>query len=167
MQELAFDNRGLASIPRVDILEAGIPCSGHSRAGKAKRGLAQAEAHPEVGHLVVSALVILAKTNPAIVVIENVVDYSVSGSADILRNQLRDLGYRTEERILNGKEWGCLENRNRWCMLAITHGIEFSFDDLMPPITQKKTLGDVLEQMAPDDPRWSRMQGLKDKDDRL
>lgn len=164
MQELAFDDRGVATLPRVEILELGLPCSGASRAGRSKRGLEHAEAHPEVGHLVVSALLILSKTNPAIVIFENVPEYAQTGSADILRNQLRDMGYRTEERVLNGKEWGALENRNRWCMVATSHGIEFNFDQLMPPVAREQTLGDVLEPLAPDDPRWSRMQGLKDKE---
>lgn len=164
MQELAFDERGLASLPRVEALEIGIPCSGSSRAGRSKRGLEHAEAHPEVGHLVVSTLVILSKINPAIVIFECVPEYAQTGSADILRNQLRDLGYQTQERVLNGKEWGALENRNRWCMVAVTHGVEFGFDQLMPPVTHQKTLGDVLEPLAPDDPRWGRMQGLKDKE---
>ena len=164
MQELAFDERGLATIPRVEILEMGLPCSGASRAGRSKRGLEHAEAHPEIGHLVVAALVILSKTNPAITIFENVPEYAQTGSADILRNQLRDMGYRTEERILNGKQWGALENRNRWCMVAVTHGIEFDFEKLVPPIERTKTLGDVLEPLANDDPRWSLMQGLKDKE---
>lgn len=164
MQELAFDDRGVASIPKVEILEMGLPCSGASRAGKSKRGLIHPEAHPHVGHLVVSALVIVSKTNPAIVVLENVPEYAQSASADILRNQLRDMGYNTHERVLNGKEWGALENRNRWCMLAVTAGIEFDFDQLQPPVARDKLLGDILEPMAADDPRWSAMQGLKDKE---
>lgn len=164
MQELAFDERGLASLPKVEVLEAGLPCSGASKAGRSKRGLAHAEAHPEVGHLVVSALVIIGKTNPAIVILENVPEYAVSASADILRNQMRDLGYETQERILNGKQWGTLENRTRWCMVAVTQGIKFDFEQLMPPATRERRLGEVLEPLAPDDPRWSRMEGLKAKE---
>lgn len=163
MQELAFDERGLASLPRVEVLEMGLPCSGASKAGRSKRGLVHPEAHPDVGHLVVSALVILNKVNPAVVVLENVPEYAQSASADILRNQLRDLGYTTQERILSGKDWGTLENRNRWCMVAVTHGIQFDFDQLMPPAHRERVLKDVLEDIAPDDVRWSDMQGLKDK----
>lgn len=164
MQELAFDERGLANIPRTEVLIMGLPCSGASKSGRAKRGLAHPEAHPEVGHLVVSALVILSKSNPAIVLLENVPPYANSASADILRNQLRDMGYITHERILNGKEWGTLENRDRWVMVAVTHGIEFDFTQLMPPDAKVQRLGDVLEAISPDDPRWSKMQGLKDKE---
>lgn len=165
MQELAFDDRGVASLPKVDILEAGIPCSGSSRSGKSKLGLAHAEAHPHVGHLVVSALVIVSKTNPAIVCIENVPEYSTSASADILRNQFRDMGYNTHERILNGKQWGALENRNRWCLLAVTSGIEFDFDQLQPPGPSLQVIADIVDQnIGPDDPCWRTFEYLKTKE---
>lgn len=166
MQELAFDDRGLAQIPKVEIMELGLPCSGASKAGLAKRGHGIAEAHPDVGHLVVASLVILNKASPAIVIYENVVPYSASASAAILRNQLRDLGYETHERVLNGKEWGALENRDRWCMVAVTQGIKFDFDQLMPPASKPRELGDVLDPIPLDDPRWSRMEGLKAKQER-
>lgn len=165
MQELAFDDRGVASIPKVEILEMGLPCSGASRAGKSKRGLIHPESHPDVGHLVVSALVIVSKSNAAIVVFENVPEYASSASADILRNQLRDMGYNTHERILNGKAWGTLENRNRWCMVAVTEGIAFDFEQLQPPGANSRTISDILDQtIGPDDPRWRSFQYLKDKE---
>jgi DNA (cytosine-5)-methyltransferase 1 len=144
----------------------GLPCSGHSVAGLAKRGHGIPEAHPEVGHLVVSALIIINKTNPACILFENVPGYEGSASAAILRNQLRNLGYRTEERILNGKEWGAIENRDRWCMVAVTEGIEFSFDQLMPPKSKPRQLGEILEAVPLDDPMWSPMEGLKAKQER-
>ncbi len=164
-QEFAFDDRGVASIPKVEILEMGIPCNGASRAGKSKRGLVHAEAHPDVGHLVVSSLVIVSKSNAAIVIIENVPEYAQSASADILRNQLRDMGYNTHERVLNGKEWGTLENRNRWCMVAVTHGIAFDFDQLQSPVGNEKIIADVLDRSIElNDPRWREYQYLKDKE---
>lgn len=165
MQELAFDDRGVASIPKIEILEMGLPCSGASKAGRSKRGLAHPEAHPHVGHLVVAALIIVSKTNPAIVIMENVPEYSQSASADILRNQFRDLGYNTSERVLNGKEWGALENRNRWCMIAVTHGIAFDFDQLQPPGASAQLIADVLDKtIAPDDPKWRSFDYLKTKE---
>lgn len=165
MQELAFDDRGVASIPKVEILEMGLPCSGASRAGKSKRGLVHPESHPDVGHLVVSALVIVSKSNAAIVILENVPEYAQSASADILRNQLRDMGYNTHERILNGKQWGTLENRNRWCMVAVTDGILFDFEQLQPPGPNARTIADVLDKtIEPDDPRWRSFQYLKEKE---
>lgn len=163
MQELAFDDRGVASIPKVELLEMGLPCSGASRAGKSKRGLVHPESHPDVGHLVVPALVIAIKSNAAIIVAENVPEYAYSASADILRNQFRDMGYVTHERILNGKEWGTLENRNRWCMVAVTEGIAFDFEQLQPPGVNGRTVGDVIDRVPPDDPSWKSVQYLKEK----
>lgn len=166
MQELAFDDRGLAQVPKVEIMEMGLPCSGASKSGLAKRGHGIAEAHPEVGHLVVASLMILNKAAPAIVLYENVPGYAATASAAILRNQLRDLGYVTQERILNGAEWGALENRDRWCMVAVTEGIEFGFDQLQPPAKRPRQLGDVLEPIALDDVRWKPMTYLVDKQER-
>jgi len=165
MQELAFDERGVASIPKVEILEMGLPCSGASRAGRSKRGLAHPEEHPEVGHLVVSALVIASKSNAAIILLENVPEYAQSASADILRNQLRDMGYKTHERILSGKEWGVLENRNRWCMVAATEGVDFDFDQLHPGTPTTKKVSDILDKgITPDDPCWREFGYLKSKE---
>lgn len=164
MQELAFDSRGIASIPKCEILEMGLPCSGASQAGKSKRGLAHPEAHPHVGHLVVSALMILNRCNPAVAVLENVPQYAQSASADILRNQLRDMGYVTHERVLNGKEWGAHENRNRWCMIAVTEGLEFDFDQLMAPGAAHQLIAEVLDDIGPDDERWRTFDYLKTKE---
>ena len=166
LQELAFDERGVAEIPKVEVMEMGLPCSGESRAGKAKRGLSQGEAHPDVGHLVVGALVILSKANPAAIVFEQVPTYATSASADILRNQLRDMGYVTHERVLRGKEWGALEDRVRWCMVAVSEGIEFDFAQLQPPPLKERTIADVLDTVPSDDPSWSTMAGLKAKEER-
>lgn len=164
LQELAFDERGVAQIPKVEIMEMGLPCSGESRAGKAKRGLSSGEAHPDVGHLVVGALVILSKANPAAVVFEQVPTYASSASANILRNQLRDMGYVCHERLLRGSEWGALEDRVRWCMVAVTEGIEFDFDQLQPPGRGQQKLGDALEDVPADHPSWSTMAGLRAKE---
>lgn len=166
LQELAFDERGLAKIPKLDILEMGLPCSGASVAGMAKNGLKRPEQHPDVGHLFVGALIIINKTNPAIIEFENVPNYAQTASADVLRLQLRDLGYETHERILRGEDWGTLEPRNRWVMVAVTHGIQFDFDQLVGPGKRGLKLGDALESIAEDDPRWSQMSGLKAKQER-
>lgn len=163
MQELAFDERGVATIPKTEIFEIGIPCEASSLSGLAKRGHGMPEAQEHVGHLVVSTLIILSKTNPAICVFECVPNYEHTASAAILRTQLKDLGYVTHERILNGKEWGALENRNRWCMVAVSEGIDFDFEQLVPSGVTGQRLGDILESVADDDPSWSKMQYLRDK----
>src|SRR3546814_14159040 len=72
MQELAFDASALLKLPKVDILEAGIPCTAHSPAGRAKKSLAKPEDDPQAGHLVAGFLAIAAAVNPAVILVENV-----------------------------------------------------------------------------------------------
>lgn len=163
MQELAFDDAAMRHIPRTDVMEMGLPCSGASKAGRAKRGTAQPEDHPLVGHLVVAALIILAKANPAVVIFENVVPYASSASASILRNQLRDLGYSTHETVLKGADFNCLEHRDRWCMVAVTEGMHFDWGMLQLPDKKPLLLSDVLDDIPLDHPMWSEMKGLKAK----
>jgi DNA (cytosine-5)-methyltransferase 1 len=166
MQELAFDDMAMRILPKQDGMEMGLPCSGASVAGRAVRGTKQAEDHPEVGHLVVAALVILAKANPAFVIFENVIPYSNSASASILRSQLRDLGYETHETVLKGEDFNALEPRNRWCMIAVTQGMHFSWDMLQKPEKKNVTFSDIMDDIPADSEMWSEMLGLKEKQER-
>lgn len=164
LQELAFDRQALARLPCVDVLEAGLACSGASASGRAKRHLAAPEAHPEVGHLVAGFLALVARVNPLIIQVENVPLYQDAGSAWILRNQLRDWGYDVHEIVLDGAEFNALEHRKRLCLVAVTAGVPFSFDALERPHAQPQRLGDILEPIPLDDPCWSAMEGLKAKE---
>lgn len=166
MQELAFDDAAMHRLPKVDVLVAGIPCSGASLSGRAKRKLEVPEDHPLVGHLVAAAVAIIAKVSPFAVIIENVPAYANTASAAILRNQLRDLGYDTHERELRGTDFGDLENRNRWCFVAVTRGCEFALDSMTAPARPERTLADVLEPAEAVEDRWSEMVGLKAKQER-
>ena len=165
MQELAIDNWAMSHLPECDVLEAGIPCSGASIAGRSKRGLVHPEAHPEVGHLVVAAVALIAQCNPLVVLIENVVPYQSSASADILRNSLRDLGYDVHEAVVDSAQFNALEHRKRFVLVAVTQGLSFDLGviQLHLPTPRTLRLGDVLE--APDQVsgRWSEMAGLKRK----
>lgn len=163
MQEMVQDDWLMEHLPKLEVLECGQPCSGASQAGKAQRGASNTEAHPEVGHLIFSTLMIIAKTQPAAVLIECVPAYAVSGSADILRLQLRDMGYDVHEALLEGQDFGSLENRVRWCFVGVTRGVEFSFDRLAPAVRVVQRLGELLDPIAPDDPMWRPVPYLKEK----
>ncbi len=163
LQELAFDDELLVRVGPVDVMELGLPCSGASVAGRAKRALAVPEAHPDVGHLAVAALALVAKLNPVACLFENVVPYASTASAHLLRYQLRDLGYRTHEVELFGPDFGELEARRRWCMVAVTVGLDFDFSALQRVPSPERRLSDVLEPADSPGLRWDEMQGLRDK----
>jgi DNA (cytosine-5)-methyltransferase 1 len=161
MQEAIQDNELMAAIPFADVVLAGIPCSGASRAGKSKHDVEIMEDHPEVGHLVHAALVMLQKLQPGIVVIENVREYAASASASILRSQLRDMGYVTSEVNLNSQDFGALESRDRWFLVAATKGIAVNLDGLAPAVRPVRTVADILDKH--DNHTWGRFDYLKSK----
>lgn len=166
LQELAFDEDAARRLGHVDVMDIGLPCSGASRAGRAKRGLRNAEDHPDVGHLVVGALALLARLNPLVAVFENVPTYATSASASIIRSQLRDLGYVCHERELFGPDFGALESRRRWCLVAVTDGVPFDLEALLPGSYESQLLRSVLEPANAVESRWSQMRGLKAKRER-
>jgi len=164
LQEVAFDQAVMSRLPMVELLEAGLPCSGASVAGRAKNGAGHAEAHPEVGHLVVGFLALVAKVQPVAIAFENVLPYRNSASMHLMRNQLRDFGYEVHEIEVNAEDWNVLEHRARLCMVAVTRGIEFNFDLLEKPPRVERHLGEILEPISESDPCWSPMTGLKEKE---
>jgi DNA (cytosine-5)-methyltransferase 1 len=101
-----------------------------------------------------------------VVVLENVPQYRDTASGAIIRSQLRDLGYSVHEVVLSGESFNAVEDRKRYCMVAVTNGVSFSMNDLVVPEWIPVTLGDALDEVDDDDPRWSAMPGLKAKQER-
>lgn len=167
LQEVVQDNWIMAKLPKVEITELSLPCSGASSAGKAKRGIDQMEQHTEVGHLIAAALMLLQKLQPAIVIAENVPAYQNTGSAWIMRHMLRDMGYLVQETELKGRAFGVLEDRHRWFMVATTHGLQVDLSDLEPTLVAMPSVQDVLDPSITEaDPRWSEFSYLKVKQTR-
>lgn len=166
MQELAQDDWLLRHTQTVEILEAGIPCSGASRAGAAKRGLTRMEDHPHVGHLIGAALQVIAALQPAILVVENVETYRNTASASILRAWLRDAGYAVAETVLNARDFGSLEARVRWFLVAYPPELQLDLKEIAPEDLARPSLADVLEPMDPEDERYRRVDYLKEKQER-
>lgn len=166
MQEVVFDPYAMSRLPETDILIGGIPCSGASLAGRSKLKLKHPEDHEEVGHLAVAFLAMIAKTNPAVAVLENVVQYGTTASMSIIRNQLRDLGYTVYTFELDAAEWNMLEHRKRLVVVAVTNGISFSIDDLEKPEPALRTFGEIMDNVPLDASTWGNIDYLWKKLDR-
>jgi len=155
MQSLVLDSWMISKLGYVDILEGGLPCSAASVAGRSKNGTSMAEQHEEVGHLVAPFIQLIGQLNPAVVLLENVKPYQSTASMWILRHSLRDMGYQVHESILDAGDFNELEHRERLCMVAVTAGIDFDFNELVKPEKVTRKLGDIMENVADDDKRWS------------
>ena len=163
MQELVFDGWAMSQLPEVDIFLASLPCSGASVAGRTKRGLEHPEAHPFVGHLVVSYLAMVARFNPAITVLENVIPYASTASMSIIRNQLRDLHYEVHEMELDAADWNMLEHRKRLCMVAVTQGLKFDPSMVQRPQARVVTFGEIMDDVDPGHSTWGNIDYLWSK----
>jgi DNA (cytosine-5)-methyltransferase 1 len=124
------------------------------------------EDHEGVGHLVASAIMLINRINPSVCLIENVPQYADSASAQILRHHFRDAGYDVQETVLSAREFGCLENRNRWFLVAATRGIEIDLESLTPVAYPVKTISDIMDKVADDSPEWRTFDYLKVKEKR-
>jgi len=159
MQEVETD-----LLPKTEILVAGIPCTGASLAGRSKNKLKCAEEHDSAGALFLSFLNIIKAVNPALVVMENVVPYSNTASMTVIRSVLSGWGYKVEETVLGGNDFGALEDRQRMCMVAVTEGLSFDMSMLQPVREKEPNLAAVMEDVPDDDPSWREFSYLREKE---
>lgn len=151
--------------PQADICLAGVPCTSSSKAGRAKNKNKIIEEHETAGTLFMDFLEAIKATNPAIVELENVVEYANSSGMAVIRSVLSSLGYILYEGVLNGNDFGALENRRRMVVIAITKGldIEFDFTKLQPVREKEAKISDVLEDISPTSELWKPFEYLAKK----
>ncbi|WP_095158155.1 DNA cytosine methyltransferase [Pseudomonas sp. Irchel 3E13] len=163
------DIRDLAlsgAVPQLDCVFAGIPCTGASKSGKAKNKLQCAEEHSTAGTLFFDFLDFVKSSNPAICLIENVPDYLDSTSMVVIRSVLTSLGYELHETVFGGAEFGAIEDRKRMVLVAVTRGLEVSFSFPIPGRHSPRKVGDILEDIPLDSPRWKSYDYLAAKEER-
>lgn len=167
LQEIMCDEYLMRAVGTADVCEAGLPCVGASIAGRSKKHLSMAEEDPRVGHLVVPFLALIERWQPAVIVLENVVPYAATASVHIIEHSLRDWGYSVQKCELSAHDdFGCLEDRKRMCLVAVTAGLQFDIGSIRKTGQPSHRLGDVLEPVADDAECWSDMTYLRDKEER-
>lgn len=115
-----------ASIPDHDVLCAGFPCQPFSISGKQK-GFADTR-----GTLFFNVLEIVKAKQPKIVFLENVkqlVYHDCGRTLSTILKSLNDIGYKTSWKVLNAKDFGTAQNRERIIIIANKNS-EFDFSKL-------------------------------------
>lgn len=145
----------LRSPGQLDLVLAGVPCTGASLSGRAKGKLKFAESHETAGALFFSFLQFVQQTNPAIVLLENVPQYENTASYAVIVSVLETLGYKVNDAILTGADFGALEDRARLFMVATTEGMnELDFEALRKPERSYAVAGEALEDIPLDSEAW-------------
>ncbi|MFA6608291.1 MAG: DNA cytosine methyltransferase [Candidatus Paceibacterota bacterium] len=134
-------------IPSFDILLAGFPCQPFSQAGK-KLGLADTR-----GTLFFDIAKIVNHHRPRVVFLENVKRFKSHDGGrtfETIKTILEDLGYQVHAKVLNAKDFGVPQNRERIYIVGFLGEVDFSFPE---PSGKKTRLGDILEKNV--DPKYT------------
>lgn len=148
---------------KVDLLSFSMPCSGFSRAGKAKHGKS-AEEHEGAAALF-GTLSAIRSANAAVLVSENVEGARDSAAYVLLRAELERIGYVIFERTMTEKDTGSMERRTRYWFIAISAGLAEGFDFSLlheAVAAPRPAVRDILDHEVPEG-MWRSGAYLKEK----
>ncbi|WP_406614622.1 DNA (cytosine-5-)-methyltransferase [Mycoplasma corogypsi] len=132
-----------SSLPNFDFLLAGFPCQAFSRAGL---GLGFQDTR---GTLFFDIAKILTEKKPKGFVLENVeglVSHDKGRTFKVINNTLKELGYSVETKILNGKDFGLAQSRNRVYFIGYRDGKVKPLENFEKVHVQ---LRDIIDQDTP------------------
>jgi DNA (cytosine-5)-methyltransferase 1 len=147
-----LDNRDVATIqseeiPNHDLLAAGFPCQPFSMAGH-QRGFEDPR-----GSLFFEVVRILRDKRPKAFLLENVKYLKIHNRGETLKKMLdvleNELGYYTNYEILNSKDFGLPQKRERIYIVGFQDRIDFNFPKPIENIQPKLT--DILEEKVGDE----------------
>lgn len=114
------------SLPYFDVLTAGFPCQPFSICGK-RKGFQDTR-----GTLFFRVCEIISARNPSVILLENVkylMHQDKGRTLDVILYSLKDFGYNVTYELLNAKDFGVPQNRERVIIVA-TKNKRFNFNKL-------------------------------------
>lgn len=129
----------VSSIPDFDILCAGFPCQPFSICGK-KKGFEDTR-----GTLFFEICKIIQAKNPSVVFLENVkhlTHHDGGKTFEVIISSLKNLGYNVAFKVLNSKDFGVAQSRERIIIIATKNGT-FDFGKLQK--SKPVYLKDILD----------------------
>ena len=115
-----------STIPNFDILCAGFPCQSFSICGKQKGFIDETR-----GTLFFDIVRILKEKKPKAFILENVKNLTTHDKGrtlTVIIDTLNNLGYSVNYKVLNAKDFGVPQNRERILIVGSRDGIHFDFD---------------------------------------
>jgi DNA (cytosine-5-)-methyltransferase len=128
------------TIPDHDVLCGGFPCQPFSISGK-QRGFADTR-----GTLFFNVLEIAKAKQPKVIFLENVKHlkhHDGGRTLKVILQELNNIGYKTSWKILNAKDFGTAQNRERIIIIANKEK-EFDFSKL--ETKESKLIKDILDK---------------------
>ena len=129
---------------KVDILVGGSPCQSFSMVGK-RKGLDDFR-----GLLVYEFIRLINEINPKTFIFENVkglLSHDSGKTWEVLSDEFSKLGYKVHQEVLNAKDFGIPQNRERLFVVGFNKKRAFDFPN---PIELEITMQDLLEDVVAD-----------------
>lgn len=131
----------------IDLITYGFPCQDISNSGKMK-GLFDENGNQTRSGLFFDAMRIIEETKPRIAIAENVKNLTSKKFAEefrIVLEFLNEAGYNNYWKVLNAKDFGIPQNRERVFIVSIRKDIDTKRFDFPAPVPLKKCLKDLLD----------------------
>lgn len=135
------------AIPDFDICLAGFPCQAFSMAGK-RMGFNDDYKGRCRGTLFFDVAEICEKHKPRVIFCENVkglTHHDRGRTFKVIRETLEQLGYNVHAKVLNSKDFGVPQNRERIYIVAFRKDLDSSSFAFPEPTDTTKTIADILE----------------------
>ena len=150
-----------SKLPRIDMISYGFPCQDISLAGKQK-GLFNDDGTQTRSGLFFEALRIIEDTKPKVAIAENVknlVSKKFNAQFQIVLESLEAAGYNNYWQVLNAKDYGVPQNRERVFIVSIRKDIDTGEFKFPKSFELELRLKDLLESEV--DEKYY-LKGLKD-----
>ena len=137
-----INNIKTKDIPKFDIMIAGFPCQAFSLAGY-RKGF-----EDERGELFFQLIRIIRDKKPKIVFLENVknlVSHDKGNTFKVIKEALKEKGYELKHQILNAKDYGIPQNRERIYIVGFLDKKKAEKFKIPKPVKLSKDLADVID----------------------
>ena len=131
----------------IDLISYGFPCQDISLAGK-QQGMFNDDGSKTRSGLFFEALRIIEDTKPKIAIAENVknlVSKKFNAQFQVVLQSLEEAGYNNYWKVLNAKDYGIPQNRERVFIVSIRKDIDSGSFEFPKPFQLKLRLKDMLE----------------------
>lgn len=136
-----------SKLQNVDLVTYGFPCQDISQAGHQK-GFKDENGNTTRSGLFFEALRIIKDTKPKYAIAENVkalTSKKFTAEFQTVLTSLNDVGYNNYYKVLNAKDYGIPQNRERIFIVSIRKDIDDGFFIFPNPIPLNRKLKDILE----------------------
>jgi len=135
-------------IPPFDICLSGFPCQAFSLAGQ-RMGFEDNYKGMSRGTLFFDVARICAHHRPKVIFCENVKGLTMHDQGrtfEVIKGTLMELGYTVHEKVLNSRDYGVPQNRERIYIVGFRSDIDSSMFKFPDPTDSSKRIRDILEE---------------------